>query len=311
MRRRDETQPESKVRIRDAIAYLPRSVFSEKRTHSLNNAEEFLESLDICRHILRDFVLNLIKDYPISYPVVLDVESEQMSALTPSALADVINAFCRKIENAGFDLGGQKASFSVYVSGVKDYLLKKSVENLNVNINAKVAALKFDELYDYWPRYLGTVAWDWCKESISGGEIKNAEFNFDFGYDTKNKKFAFRKLSGTGQIADSNLNYLEGMPLITNMYGTATFTNDTIKIDVDKAVSDNVFVNGGYVRLYDLDKYDNFADISLEAEITLSHCSTVPESSTVLTLALPECSPVHAQRIRMHDRIAAVAFIRD
>ena len=49
-----------------------------------------------------DFVLNLIKDYPISYPVVLDVESEQMSALTPSALADVINAFCRKIENAGY-----------------------------------------------------------------------------------------------------------------------------------------------------------------------------------------------------------------
>ena len=44
-----------------------------------------------------DFVLNLIKDYPVSYPVVLDVESEQMSALTPSALADVINAFCRKI----------------------------------------------------------------------------------------------------------------------------------------------------------------------------------------------------------------------
>ncbi len=175
-----------------------------------------------------------------------------------------------KIENAGFDLGGQKASFSVYVSGVKDYLLKKSVENLNVNINAKVAALKFDELYDYWPRYLGTVAWDWCKESISGGEIKNADFNFDFGYDTKNKKFAFRKLSGTGQIADSNLNYLEGMPLITNMYGTATFTNDTIKIDVDKAVSDNVFVNGGYVRLYDLDKYDNFADISLEAESSIA-----------------------------------------
>ena len=37
-----------------------------------------------------DFVLNLIKDYPISYPVVLDVESTEMSALTPAQLADVI-----------------------------------------------------------------------------------------------------------------------------------------------------------------------------------------------------------------------------
>ena len=49
-----------------------------------------------------DFVLNMIKDYPISYPVVLDVESTEMSALTPAQLADVINAFCKKVEAAGY-----------------------------------------------------------------------------------------------------------------------------------------------------------------------------------------------------------------
>ena len=33
-----------------------------------------------------DFVLNLIKDYPISYPVVLDVEAQEMNSLTPCLL---------------------------------------------------------------------------------------------------------------------------------------------------------------------------------------------------------------------------------
>ena len=45
-----------------------------------------------------DFVLNLIKDYPISYPVVLDVEAQEMNGLTPSQIADIINAFCKKVE---------------------------------------------------------------------------------------------------------------------------------------------------------------------------------------------------------------------
>lgn len=175
-----------------------------------------------------------------------------------------------KIENADFDLGMQKAQISVYVSGVKDYLLKKSLEKLTVNAKASVKSLKFDDLYTYWPRYLGTIAWDWCKDSIYGGEVQNANFEFDFGYDSKSQKIAFKKLSGVGNIVDSNLNYLEGMPTITNMYGVATFSNDTIRIDVDKAVSDNVMVEGGYVRLYDLDKYDNFADINLHINSSIT-----------------------------------------
>ena len=47
-----------------------------------------------------DFVLDLIKDYPISYPVAFDVEAEVQRPLSPDLLADMINAFCRKIGRA-------------------------------------------------------------------------------------------------------------------------------------------------------------------------------------------------------------------
>lgn len=49
-----------------------------------------------------DFVLDLIKDYPISYPVAFDMEASVQSTLSPSQLADIINAFCERIEEAGY-----------------------------------------------------------------------------------------------------------------------------------------------------------------------------------------------------------------
>lgn len=50
-----------------------------------------------------DFVLNLIKDYPISFPVAFDAEDAgTLGTLTPSQVSEVINAFCRKIEEAGY-----------------------------------------------------------------------------------------------------------------------------------------------------------------------------------------------------------------
>ena len=50
-----------------------------------------------------EFVLNLIKDYPISYPVAFDAEdNDTLGTLSPSEVSQVINAFCRKIEEAGY-----------------------------------------------------------------------------------------------------------------------------------------------------------------------------------------------------------------
>lgn len=49
-----------------------------------------------------DFILNLVKDYPISYPIAFDLEDSSQAALTPSELTAIIDAFCTKIENAGY-----------------------------------------------------------------------------------------------------------------------------------------------------------------------------------------------------------------
>ena len=175
-----------------------------------------------------------------------------------------------RINNASFDLGKQKANINVSITGFKQYLLENSLKNLTIKLSTAIKEIKFDDLYHYWPRYISEDAWSWCEDSLYGGKITNAKFLFTLGWNDKEKTFGLMDLDGQGDIIDTNLNYLRGMPDIANLYGRAHFSKDTIKIDVDKGTSKGVILTGGYVRLYDLDKYNNYAEIDLELTSSVS-----------------------------------------
>lgn len=167
------------------------------------------------------------------------------------------------IEKAKFDFGGKEANLSLSAKGFKDYLLRGNLENFALTFKADVGSFDVDELSLLWPRYLGEKAWTWCHDGLSGGKILGGHFTFNFGWDKKSNSFGLLKLAGSADVADANLDYLEGMPVIKNVYGTATFSHDKINIKVDKGVSDGVILTDGYVLLYDLDKEDNFITIDL------------------------------------------------
>ena len=174
------------------------------------------------------------------------------------------------INDAAFDFDGKEALLSLSTKGFKDYLLKGDLENFTIGFNAKVGSFAMDELSDLWPKYLGEKAWVWCKDGLYGGNISNGNFTFDFGWDNKTKSFGLKQLSGTADVADANIFYLEGMPVINNVYGSATFSSDKIVIKVEKGVSDGVILTGGYVTLYDLNKEDNFIAIDLKGNSTIT-----------------------------------------
>ncbi len=175
-----------------------------------------------------------------------------------------------KIENAVFDFDGKQAKLSLSAEGFKDYFLKGNQENFKVNFTASLGEVQMDELSLLWPKYLGEKAWAWCKESLYGGAISNGVFSFDFGWDKKAQSFGLLKLSGKADVADANLHYLEGMPVIRNVYGTASFEQDKIGIKVDKGVSEGVILTGGNVLLYDLNKKDNFISIDMAGNATIA-----------------------------------------
>ena len=49
-----------------------------------------------------NFVLNLIHDYPVSYPVAFDMEDSTQGTLSKDELAAIANAFCGRISEAGY-----------------------------------------------------------------------------------------------------------------------------------------------------------------------------------------------------------------
>ena len=174
------------------------------------------------------------------------------------------------VKDAEFDVGGQKMTLSFNVSGLKQYILEDSLKEITANITAKIKNLKFDDLPKYWPKYIGESAWKWCEDSLFVGTAQNGEFRFDFGYDKKKKTVVFKDLDGKVYAEDLTVRYINTMPVITNVYGEARFNTNSITINIDKGKSDGVILTGGYVRLYDLDKYNNYADIELKTESSVT-----------------------------------------
>ena len=168
------------------------------------------------------------------------------------------------------NIDGQEAKVGINIKGLKPYILENSLKDIQASITAETAKLKLDDLTKYWPRYLGESGWIWCKESLFDGEAKNAKFKFDFAYDKNKKNIVFKNLEGQVGAENATVLYLNGMPKIKNAYGLVTFTKDTININIDKGISDGVILTGGYVKLHDLDKYNNYADIRLIAESSVT-----------------------------------------
>lgn len=109
-----------------------------------------------------DFVLNLIKDYPISFPVAFDVESNAMAALSPADLSTVINAFCQRIEAAGYHP-------MVYAN---DYWLANKIDVSQVNYDIWVAR--------YEKRHIFSTPTMW--QATSTGKVNGIKGNVDINF---------------------------------------------------------------------------------------------------------------------------------
>jgi len=173
------------------------------------------------------------------------------------------------ISKAAFETGGQKTHLGLDISGYKKYFFEKSLEDLKIVFTADIAEFELDDLSKFWPRYLAEPAWKWCKDNLYGGLAENGKFVFEFNYDDKNNRLNMSKLEGQADVVDGNLSYLEGMPVVNHVYGTAFFDASSIVINVDKGVSEGVILTGGKVRLYDLDKNNNFIDIRLQGNSSI------------------------------------------
>lgn len=111
-----------------------------------------------------NFVLNLIHDYPVSFPVAFDMEDDVQAALSKEQLAVVANAFGERIREAGYYP-------MIYAN---DYWLSNRLDISLMNYPVWVAR------YSAKPVYQNPVMW----QASSTGRVNgiNGNVDIDFQY---------------------------------------------------------------------------------------------------------------------------------
>ena len=112
-----------------------------------------------------DFVLNLINDYPISYPVAFDMEDSTQGNLSKSELAAIANAFCKRISQAGYYP-------SIYAN---ENWLKNKLDMSQMNYPVWVAR------YSARPTYQNPVMW----QATSSGSVNGIKTRVDIDFQFK------------------------------------------------------------------------------------------------------------------------------
>ena len=169
-----------------------------------------------------------------------------------------------ELKNAHLVMENKKVELQLKISGYQKYFFEKSLDDLKIHMHTKTEKLPMNELARFWPRYFAEPAWEWCKENLYGGEYQNADFTFEWTYDEKIGALTTSLLKGKADIVDGTISYLEGMPEVSSVYGTARFDIGVIDIDLHQGFSDGIKLQKGKVKLYDLDKDRNYIDIHLQ-----------------------------------------------
>ena len=112
-----------------------------------------------------DFILNLVKDYPISYPIAFDAEDAgTLGTLPPEQVSQIINAFCKKIEDAGYHP-------MVYAN---EYWLNNKIDRGSLNYDVWVA--RYNVMYTYD----SPAIWQATNTGSVNGISGNVDIDFQF-----------------------------------------------------------------------------------------------------------------------------------
>lgn len=111
-----------------------------------------------------DFILDLIKDYPISYPIAFDAEADVLGALSPQQVSEIINTFCKKIEDAGYYP-------MVYAN---DYWLANKIDLSMINYDIWVAR------YEIKHTFPDPAMWQATQTGSINGVNGNVDIDFQY-----------------------------------------------------------------------------------------------------------------------------------
>ena len=101
----------------------------------------------------------------------------------------------------------------------------------------------------------------WMQEN-SNGTLENLVLEVDFNFN--NQEIQIMDVSGKFKCSDIKISYMENMPEINNINGSARIENTRVVFDINSGNSNNLTVTSGKIDLYDLDTDFEKAKINLK-----------------------------------------------
>lgn len=143
-----------------------------------------------------DFILDLIKDYPISYPVAFDIEDNSQKSLDPTQISAMINAFCKKIADAGYYP-------LVYAN---DYWLSNKIDLSQLHYDVWVARYETQHIFER------PVMWQVTNTGSVDGISGNVDINFQY------QDFSGKLPADLWRLIDGNYYYYKNYVMQKNCW---------------------------------------------------------------------------------------------
>ncbi len=136
---------------------------------------------------------------------------------------------------------------------------------LSLEVETQARSIPFDELKTYWPKGLADIPRTWVTGRISKGICPRATLHTTLGlsYGDQGLKMTVEQLKGEIQVKDATVRYMDELPTVTNVDGTALYTNKEMAITISKGKSGGIHLKGGKILINGLDVEDQHIEILL------------------------------------------------
>jgi hypothetical protein len=161
------------------------------------------------------------------------------------------------LSSLDLDLDGPKISLTTLVDGIGG--------ETTIMSRGLMHNLKINDFPKYWPRAIGTVPWEWATTHLSSGLVKETLADVVLRV-SKDGKFSVESLTGNMQIEHVDVNYMDGMPLIKNVSGSAKFNRERFDFFVKEGETEGLKITKGIILMSGLNEQDQLADIDLSIE---------------------------------------------
>ena len=134
-------------------------------------------------------------------------------------------------------------------------------QEASATLLVNIQQIKVKELLNLWPINFKESVYFWMKNN-SKGNIFNVLLSLKVL--KKDEDFLLDNLKGKFDFNNTEIRYMESMPIIENIHGFAKIKNDEILFTINSGQSQNINIKNGIVKLKDLDSDYEKADVLLE-----------------------------------------------